>query len=338
MSRSGLPEYIEYLLQSTSYEEPVGQIELLQTHISFIILTDRLVYKWKKNVDLGFLDFSTLEKRKHFCDEELRLNRRLCPDIYLDRVHVSRSEKGFLLNGPADQSIEYGIRMTRLPQHRMMGEVIARGELRRDDLQAIVDILAKFYAETVHYRGEERFGSREAVRKSVYDNLEHIRSFVGGETIGEGQFRYITDYVNRFLKNEALFIERKKGGFVRDCHGDLHSGNICLSEDIQIFDCIEFNEDLRITDVAADVAFLAMDLDFHDLGSLSEYFVKRFIEVTGDAQLMKLLNFYKCYRAAVRGKIGLLTSEDPAVEAADRKRARKSSTRYFTLAERYCES
>ena len=331
-----IPDYIDHLLAPDAYPHGAGAVELVQTHISFVLLAGDYVYKWKKPVNFGFVDFSTLARRKHFCEEELRLNRRLCPGIYLGVTWLSREDGGFRLEG-GGEIVEYAVKMARMPEERMMSRIIGAGGVGKEHLDRIVDLLVPFYRQA---EGGERVrmnGRALAVARNISDNFRQTERFVGGKALGAGRFTRIKAYTESFLAREDLFAERIATGRVRDCHGDLYSGNICLDDRIHIFDCIEFNEKLRFIDCAADVAFLAMDLDFHGQAGLSRYFIDRFIAASGDSGLPKMLNFYKCYRAYVRGKVGLLTSADPSLEENKAEAALAAAAKYFHLAEAYAE-
>ena len=336
MTGSDLPAYIQALLTPKAYPHAVGRVELVQTHVSFVILAGDFVYKFKKEVDFGFLDFSNLDRRRFFCHEEVRLNRRLCPEVYLGVVSVVRDNEGFALAGADEAGVEYGVKMKRLPEKLMMGEVIGRGKLSRDHLYRIAEQLVPFYQNLPSITESGGPGSVSVVAKNVRDNFEITRPFVGGAVLTRGRFEHIENYCSRFLLQEDLFERRLVNGHVREGHGDLHSANICLTEPPALFDCIEFNENLRFADVAADVGFLAMDLDFHGLPLLADTFIKHYVELMGDDELHQVLDFYKCYRAYVRGKINLLTAEDRAVSKVARKMANRLADRYFQLAGEYC--
>ncbi|MFZ5766987.1 MAG: hypothetical protein ACOY4H_15525 [Thermodesulfobacteriota bacterium] len=332
MSSASLPEYITWFLDPLHHDHPTDRVELVQTHISYVLLAGEVVYKFKKPVNFGFLDFTTLEKREYYCRRELELNRRLCPDIYHDVVAVSRGDAGFVFGGAAP--LEYGVKMKRLDGSRMMGELIRRGELNETHIAAIVDTLVPFYRQAAGGADIARFGTAAAVAVNVLENFDQTRDFIGKGALQQGQFDIISGYARDFLRNEALFLERSRER-VRDCHGDLYSANICLTDKVYIFDCIEFNERFRYCDVASDVAFLAMDLDFHGLPALSELFVSRFVAASDDPGLLNMLPFYKCYRAYVRGKIGLFTAHATEVDDATRQNALSQAERYFRLAEEY---
>ncbi len=334
MSDVNLPSYIQYLQQESSYPHPAADTRLVQTHISFVLLAGDKVYKWKKPVDFGFLNFSTLEKRKYYCEQELLLNRRLCPDLYEELVTVNKDGESFCLNG-SGEIVEYGIRMARMPEEQMMGRVVGRGELTREHLDAIIDQLVPFYEAAAGDRGIQEFGKASSVAVNVLENFEQTESFVDQGAVSRAQFDAIMNYAKEFLGHEDRFQARIDAGKIRDCHGDMHSANICLSDPVAIFDCIEFNERFRYTDVAADVAFLAMDLDFHGETELSNYFIEQFAAKSADPELMQMLNFYKCYRTYVRAKIALFTASDPAVDEKTSAACIEQAKKHFLLAEQY---
>jgi len=335
MTNEHLPPYLRALLHPERYDHPSPAIKLVQTHISSVILAGDFVYKFKKPVNFGFLDFSDLEKRRICCEQELLLNRRLCPDIYLGLVAVTAEEGGgFALNG-AGPVVEYGVKMARMPEERMMVHLIRAGELHAAHIDALVAVLADFYRKADGGSEIARFGTADAVGVNVLENFEQTQGFVGQGALSRQQFDGIAAYARAFLGNETLFQRRIDGGFIRDCHGDLYSANICLADKVYIYDCIEFNQRFRYCDVASDIAFLAMDLDYYGLDALAGRFVDTFVDATADEGLRSMLPFYKCYRAYVRGKIGLFTAADPAVDGATRAANIENAAKYFRLAERY---
>ncbi len=337
MASQHLPDFVVALQDPRLYDHDVEATNLIQTHISYVVLAGPFVYKFKKPVDFGFLDFTTLEKRTYFCHRELELNRRLCPDIYLEVVHVTRDGAGFCLNG-AGEVVESGVKMVRMPEEAMMGRVIAEGRLTTDHLDAIVDRLVPFYAAADGGDTVRPYGHADAVAVNVIENFKQTESFVGTTALSREQFTLISDYARSVLARPERFAERIRDGRIRDCHGDLYSANICLDDPVHIFDCIEFNERFRYSDVAADIGFLAMDLDYHGLFDASEYVLQRFAAASVDAALLEHVGFYQCYRAYVRGKIGLFTAADPAVNWTTADACRKQAQRYFQLAERYART
>jgi len=336
MTAANLPPFIQHLLKPEAYPHPAADVRLVQTHISYVLLAGEFVYKFKKPVDFGFLNFTTLDKRKHFSAQELLLNQRLSPSIYLEQVTVTKEGEKLALNG-SGEPVEYGIKMQRMPEEMMMGNVIKRGELSPAMLDAIVARLVPFYAQADGSDLIKAFGNAEAVSVNILENFEQTQSFIGCAALNKEQFDAISAYARAFLGREELFNQRIAAGKIRDCHGDLYSANICLADQVYIFDCIEFNERFRYCDVASDAAFLAMDLDFHGLHTLSEHFINRLTAASGDGTLRPMLNFYKCYRAYVRGKIGLFTAHDPQVDAATKKSCLEQAARYFELATQYAK-
>jgi uncharacterized protein len=332
-----LPPVIQFLLAPSAYPHAASQPELVQTHISFVLLAGDYVYKIKKPVDFGFLDFTTLEKRKFFCQRELILNRRLCPSIYLDVVAITREDHAALALAGHGLPVEYAVKMARMPEECMMVKVIARGELTRAHLDRIIAILEPFYEKARGGAEISSFGTAGAVGRNVFENLRQVEPFLGCQALSAEEHQVLAGYAREFLSRNDIFLRRLAADRIRDCHGDLYSANICLADQVYIFDCIEFNDRFRYCDVASDVAFLAMDLDFHGLDELSAYFIDRFVAHTADASLAEVLRFYKCYRATVRGKIGLLTGHEPEVDPAARHEALVRAERYFALALRYAQ-
>jgi uncharacterized protein len=339
MQNQKLPEFVSFLMQAGAYTPEPSGVKLIQTHISYVFVTDYFVYKFKKPVDFGFLDFTTLPKRHHFCQQELILNRRLCPSIYLDLVALTKTDNTFQLTDATtilpNQVIEYGIRMKRMPEERMMANIINSGQLVPEMIDAICDVLVPFYAKAEGGADIQKFGRPEAAGVNIFENFSQTEAFIGTPSLSKEQFDLIKNFSSDFLKQDELFGARISAGRIRDCHGDLYSANICLADQVYIFDCIEFNERFRYCDVASDIAFLAMDLDYHGFTDLSERFVKRFIEKSGDVELMAMLNFYKCYRAYVRGKINLFTASAPEVDVKTKELCQEMAGKYFQLAERY---
>jgi aminoglycoside phosphotransferase family enzyme len=339
MHNKQLPGFVAFLLQPAAYGPAPSAVKLVQTHISYVFITDDFVYKFKKPVDFGFLDFTTLANRHHFCQQELILNRRLCPSIYLDLVALEKTDNSFHLASPAqadaEHIVEYGIKMKRMPEEQMMANVIKAGRLVPEMLDAICDALVPFYATADTGPNIQEFGRPEGVSVNIFENFTQTEAFIGSASLSRDQFDRIKDFSTAFLQQDELFATRISAGRIRDCHGDLYSANICLADQVYIFDCIEFNERFRYCDVASDIAFLAMDLDYHGLSNLSDHFVARFIKKSGDSGLQAMLNFYKCYRAYVRGKINLFTAAAPEVDQESKLICQKMAGKYFQLAERY---
>jgi aminoglycoside phosphotransferase family enzyme len=326
---------VEALMKPEAYDEEPGRIDLIQTHISFVFLTGNFVYKVKKAVDLGFLDFTTLEKRRFFCEKELELNRRLCGDMYLEVVPINRSN-AIKIKGEGE-TIEYAVKMKRMPQESMMSRLLEENKVDTTLIDRIAKILAEFHSKAETNTRISEFGS-SAIETNWKENFQQTEEFVG-KTLSMKDFKLIRKNIEDFMKRRVpLFEKRMAEGRIRDCHGDVHSGNIFVTDGIYIFDAIEFNERIRYTDVAADVAFLAMDLDFKGRPDLSDFFVKSYVEYSGDQELIKLLTFYKCYRAYVRGKVTSFKLRDPNVDSEDKNSAVKEAEAYFKLASTYAKA
>jgi len=326
-------QVVEALMKLEAYDEEVGQIELVQTHISFVFLTNNFVYKVKKAVDLGFLDFTTLEKRRFFCEKELELNRRLCGDMYIEVVPINKSNI-IKIKGEGE-TVEYAVKMKKIPQEKMMNKLLEENKVDSKLIDRIAKIIAEFHSKAKTNERISEFGSLEIIETNWNENFEQTREFVG-ETIGMNDFKLISEGIDDFMRRNVSFFERRVAeGRVRDCHGDIHSGNIFVTDQIYIFDAIEFNERFRYSDVASDIAFLAMDLDFKERADLSNFLIERYIEYSGDQGLIELLPFYKCYRAYVRGKVISFKLKDPNVSSEEKSAAMKEAKAYFKLASTY---
>lgn len=327
-----LPDYINALLEPSLHGPEVTRVEIVQTHISYVLLAADLVYKIKKPVDFGFLDFTSLTRRRHFCEQELVLNQRLCPHIYLDVVAVTRGEEGYSFNGKGEV-VDYAVRMKRMPEEKMMGRLLAEDQVDRGDIDQIINALVTFYQNAASGPEISHFGSAEAVGLNVMENFDQTRDFIGSGGLSQQRYDLIKSYASGFLEGDVF--ARRAVDHVKDCHGDLYSANICLAQPVYIFDCIEFNERFRYCDVASDISFLAMDLDFHGRSDLSTYFIDNFIAASGDKGIREVLDFYKCYRAYVRGKIGLFTAHAPEVDDMTRDKSLEQAASYFELAASY---
>jgi aminoglycoside phosphotransferase family enzyme len=328
-------QVVEALMKPEAYDEDPGQIELAQTHISFVFLTRNFAYKVKKAVDLGFLDFTTLEKRRFFCEKELELNRRLCEGMYLEVVPINRSN-AIKIKGEGE-TVEYAVKMKRMPQQRMMSRLLEENKVDDRLVGRIAKIIADFHSKAETNRRISEFGSLALIETNWKENFEQTEEFVG-KTLSTEDFKLIHERISDFMKrNVPLFKKRMTEGRVRDCHGDIHSGNIFVTDGIYIFDAIEFNERFRYSDVASDIAFLAMDLDFKERTDLSDFFVERYIKYSGDQELTKLLPFYKCYRAYVRGKVTSFKLKDPNVGREEKSAAIKEAKAYFKIASTYAK-
>ena len=324
---------VNALLNPEAYPEDTDKIELIQTHISFVFLTKKFVYKVKKAVNFGFLDFSTLEKRRFFCEKELELNRRLCPDIYLKVVPINKSNV-IKIEG-SGETVEYALKMKRLPQEKIMTVLLSDGKVGNRTIDDLAKKIAQFHSKALTNNEINAFGSLKIIKANWDENFAQTKKYIS-QTITEAEYQFVENKINNFMDtNNVLFESRIRNDKIRDCHGDLHSGNIFITDKICIFDAIEFNDRFRYSDVASDVAFLAMDLDFRQRSDLADYFIEKYIAYSKDQELTKMLPFYKCYRAYVRGKVISFKLDDPDISRKEKTGAAKEAQAYFKLAVEY---
>ncbi|MEX2287749.1 MAG: AAA family ATPase [Planctomycetaceae bacterium] len=418
---------IRSLQRPSAYRHNVADIELVETHISWVLLTGQFAYKIKKPVDLGFVDFTSLQRRRFFCEEELRLNRRLAPQLYLDVTPITGTPASPTVGGEGD-AIEFAVRMRQFPQPALLSRVLERGELSAEQVDELAAEVADFHAAIEIAQADSPFGTPEAVRAPVLENFRHLDvdgrdhfqtplpsrgevvrgeerrgdaacgelSRAGtrrhGETepaSGRGgeeethacsisprsrqsairnpqstiistlpqplpgragsletdsndahrleQLRRLRQWSDdEFAAHEHDFAARKRGGFVRECHGDMHLGNMILLDGrIVIFDCIEFNDSLRWIDVASEVAFCTMDLEDRGRPDLAHGFLNTYLELTGDYAALTVLPYYLVYRALVRAKVAGIRLSQPDLELNEKQRLLDRSHSYLDLAERY---
>jgi hypothetical protein len=362
------------MMNPSLYGKGVKQVRMLQTHTSWVFLTGTNAYKVKKPVNFGFLDYTALSARRFFCAEEFRLNQILSPDIYVEVLPITEANGRLRLGGRpspksgvrssafgvrnSDRVVDYCLAMKELPQDRIMTEQLKRDGVTYEHIDQIARSIADFHARAERGREISQYGSSEIIRLNWDENFAQTMEF-RGKTITHREFDETKSAVERFIvENRKLFQRRRTGGFVRRCHGDLHSRNIFIlgegcplesptskvqspkssDSDVRIFDCIEFNPRFSCSDVASEIAFMAMDLDYSGRKDLADFFVERYLVHTGDTGLLRLLNFYKCYRAYVRGKVTSFTLNDPGVGVADKAKARKTAKKYFELSHRYALS
>jgi aminoglycoside phosphotransferase family enzyme/predicted kinase len=307
--------------------------ELRQTHISLVFLAEDRVFKVKKPVNLGFVDYSTLERRKHFCELELELNRRLAPSVYTGVVPIMRDASGrHRIEGPGE-IVEYAVEMKRLDDRDSAEARLEAGKLTRADIGRIAQRLVEFHAAARCDEKTAKYGRREVIEHNVRENFEQTRDSAPQvldrkelEAIERWQLGFIAD-------REALFEQRIAKGRVRDGHGDLRLEHCYLhDEQVEIIDCIEFNERFRYGDVCADLAFLAMDLNRHERRDLSESLLANYAQACGDYDLYAVVDFYQSYRAYVRGKVSSILEREARTED-ERLRAAATARQYYLLAE-----
>ena len=336
MAEAKHPPLVEALLDPWAYPEPVNAIELAETHISYLFLTGKQVYKVKKPVDFGFLDFTTMEKRRYYCEQEVELNRRMSPEVYLGVVEI-REQGGRYSIGGEGTTVEYAVKMLQLPQSRTMSLLLKQGQVTEEQVRRLAVKIADFHRRAATGPEIMRLGTVEAVRENVEENFWQTEKYMG-KCLSQDTFDDLVAYSRAFLEaREEIFRQRADAGRVRDCHGDLHTAQIFLENGISIIDCIEFNQRFRYSDVAEDIAFLAMDLDFHQRPDLSRTFVQTYVQESGDSGVMDLLDFFKSYRAYVRGKVNSFLLDDPELPDEEREKAASLARDYFHLARSYSQ-
>jgi aminoglycoside phosphotransferase family enzyme/predicted kinase len=328
-------QLLPFLLDPQSYPHRPKRVRLVQTHASFVFIAPPFVYKVKKAVNFGFLDFSTPAKRLHFCEREVALNRRLAPSTYLGVIPITK-HGGHFAFGQEGPAVEYAVQMRQLPDGHFLDQLLKRNGIGPRDLNRIARFLKEFY-EAQQPTGEIRdWGRIDHLRISTDENFRQTREFIG-HTLSPAAAATLPFYTNRFYARHArLFASRLREGRILDCHGDLHLEHIHLTPGtLQIYDCIEFNDRFRYVDVANDAAFLAMDLDYHKRSDLARQFAIRMARALHDDGMLRLMDFYKCYRACVRGKVESLQSVAHAAPERQRQAGAERARRYFQLALRY---
>lgn len=316
------------------YSHPVDGFQLIETHISWVLLTGEYAYKIKKPMNFGFLDFTELSQRGHFCREELRLNQRLTQDLYLEVLPITGSAEAPQLGGEGE-AIEYALKMRQFPQGQMLNTLQANGELTAGHIDQMARQIAEFHLQAPRVPVEHPLGTPESAMAPVEQNFEQIRPFLSDKADLQQLDALQAWAQSSYQRLHGLLETRKADGFIRECHGDIHLGNATLIDGkVVIFDCIEFNEPFRLTDVWADTAFLAMDLEDRGLKCLARRFISQYLELTGDYAGLELLNFYKAYRALVRAKVALFSMPADA-DGVQRATTLRTYRNYANLAESY---
>lgn len=328
---------ISNMLRPEVYDHPVNDIRLIETHISWVILTGKYAYKIKKPVDFGFLDFSTLEKRHYCCNQELRLNRRLAPEIYIGVVNVTGNADEPRISGSGD-AFEYAIKMTQFPQSAQLDNMLAAGKLKTEHMDAVARMTADFHQRIEVADDTVEFGNNTRLYYPVEENFRQI-----GEHMDTTAFHDKLEALRlwseeEFNRLQNTFAGRKRDGFVRECHGDMHLRNMLwLNGKPMAFDCIEFNAALRWNDVISEVAFLVMDLQDRQQTVLANRFLNSYLEYTGDYTGLAVLPFYLTYRAMVRAKVCALRLEQGTISNDEKQQTQAEFESYLELAATYTQ-
>ncbi len=333
--KSKSDQLIASLCDSSIYKHKVKGITVIETHISWVLLTGTYVYKIKKPIKFSFIDFSTLEKRKFYCHEEIRLNTRLAPKLYIGVVSITGSD----LNPSFQQSgdvIEYAVKMRQFPQHSLLSYLSAHNQLTQQIIDYIAREIADFHMRIENVPVNEELGTPEDIYHWVTDNFTQIEA----NLVNHGDFEVLKD-INTWAEKEfhnryTKLQQRRASGFIRECHGDMHLGNMVLIEDkVTIFDGIDFNKHLRWIDVISEVAFVTMDLSDRGHSEFSNRFINLYLQYTGDYAGLNIYKYYLVYRAMVRAKVALLRIAQKHLSQTDKKNIQKEFRSYIDLASRY---
>ncbi|MUH00969.1 AAA family ATPase [Scytonema sp. UIC 10036] len=337
MAEVSIPPLIQQMLEPGFYSHEVSEpIRLIQTHISYVLLTGKYAYKVKKPVNYGFLDYSTLEKRRHFSYEELRLNQRGAAELYLEVLPIALVDGKYQL-GETGEPVEYVLKMLQFPDDTLLSQLFKQGQLDEELVEELGRVVAEYHAnKTVTNDYIRSFGEVEQVRAAFDENYQQSEKYIGGPQTRE-QFEETKRYTDSFFAGcDELFHKRMKSDRIRECHGDLHLGNICLWQDkLWLFDCIEFNEPFRFVDVMYDVAYGVMDLDAQKRLDLSNAYLNTYLEMTGDWEGLQVLPIYLSRQSYVRAKVTSFLLDDPSVPSSVKEEVTKTAATYYKLASEY---
>ncbi|MGK7892910.1 MAG: AAA family ATPase [Xenococcus sp. (in: cyanobacteria)] len=339
MQQIAIPSLIKLMMQPEFYPHAVTEpIQLIQTHISYVLLTGDYVYKVKKPVNLGFLNFSTLIARHHFCQEELRLNRLLAPEIYLEVLPITQQKQNFILGGDGEPQ-EYTLKMRQFSQDALLSKMLKQGKLNPELMEQLGRIVAKVHLQAATNDYIRSFGDVSQIKYYFAENYQQSQKYIGSLQT-QLQYEETKQFSDRFLSLQTpLLKQRQENNWIRECHGDLHLDNICLWHNkIQLFDRIEFNEPFRFVDVMYDVAFLVMDLEAAAEPELANVFLNTYIERTGDWSGLALLPLYLSRQAYVRAKVNSWLWDNPTLTEENKRRAGEKASNYYHLAWEYSRS
>jgi uncharacterized protein len=333
---ASLSELIQQMLLPDFYPHPVTMpIESIQTHASVVFLTGDFVYKLKKSVNFGFLDYSTVTNRKHFCEEEIRLNQRGAKELYLAVLPISKQGHQYQFSDRGE-IVDYAVKMVQFSQSALLSNMFESGQITTDDIAEMGRVVARFHADAQTSEYISSFGTVAKIHQSIDDNYRQTEKYIDRSQTQQ-QYTETKAYTDRFLlEYEQLFLDRIAGGFIRECHGDLHLRNICRWHDkILLFDCIEFNEPFRFVDTMYDVAFAVMDLEARGRKDLANLFLNTYAEQTGDWAGLQVLPLYLSRQAYVRAKVTSFLLDDAGISSQDRVAALATARNYYHQAWEY---
>ncbi|NCF90802.1 MAG: AAA family ATPase [Verrucomicrobiaceae bacterium] len=328
-----LASWIEQLSQPKRYPGGPEDVEIIQTHISVVCIAGDDVYKLKKPVKLPFLDFSTPDLREHFCQEEVRLNQRLCPQIYRGVVPLYKTGEGVsFVHGPSAKIVDHAVLMARLPHDRMLDELLAKDAVSESEIRGLARHMVAFHHRADRSTSTVLAGAPNGLHRLAANNFEELAEL--RENLFMPQLHDVLRDRNRqdFEEKLPLMEQRAREGFVMDGHGDLHARNICLTNPPAVYDCIEFNDSFRCEDVATEHAFLVMDLRYRRHRALATAYLDEVISHSGDEQMRELIPMLVRYRAMVRAKVAAFTSSEEECGPQARQSAAVSAQRYMNLA------
>lgn len=326
---------IEHMLKPETYAHDTRDIHLVETHCAWVMLTGDFVYKVKKPVDFGFLDYSTLEKRQYFCAEEVRLNKRFAPDIYLDVVTITGTPDRPEIGGRGEV-LDYAVRMRQFPENGLLSDLLQNNRLQASHIDQLVQCIALFHERAARAQATDPFGDPSDIHHWVMENYQQIQPLLRPDDDHSRVEKVRAWSEDEYRRLVPLLNERKTGGSVRECHGDLHLGNITLIDgQATPFDCIEFNPQLRWIDVICEVAFLLMDLDGCGKIDLGRRFLNGYLQYTGDYKGLRVLRYYLVYRSMVRAKVAMLRRRQLTETEAAFSQVTDEYLKYLHLAESY---
>jgi aminoglycoside phosphotransferase family enzyme/gluconate kinase len=333
-----ISQLIIQMQQPSFYPHAVNNIQLVQTHASLVFLTGEYAYKIKKSVDFGFFDYSTLDKRKHFIETELRLNKKIAPDIYLEIVTISDCDGDYILYS-SENIVEYALKMRQFPQENLFSNLLKADKLSSDRFVELGKIVAQFHSNAQSNDYISSFGAVDKIAAAFSENYQQSQKYIGIIQTKK-QFEATKAYTDVFFTNKKdLFKDRVDRHKIKECHGDLHLKNICLWQDkIRLFDRIEFNESFRFVDTMYDVAFTVMDLEAKEKPEFANAFLNSYLEYSGDWEGLRILPLYLSRQAYVRAKVNSFLLDDPQVDDVEKREARKAASDYYRQAYQYTQA
>ncbi|NRB39049.1 MAG: AAA family ATPase [Pseudomonadales bacterium] len=344
-------QLISSLQCNEAYPHPTSDVSVIETHISWVLLTGSFAYKLKKHLDYGFLDYTSLEKRKHCCEEELRLNSRYSQGLYLSVVPITGSIDAPYIDG-SGEIIDYAVKMTEFTQDQLLDRTLNRGEINPQQIDELAICLAEFHelapvAEQIEDMADDTLdnnldlGSFAAVIAPVIGNFEQLKSLatISKEPVFQQQLLALNIWTQNEIERLApLLQQRKSAGFIRECHGDLHLGNMAILDgQITFFDGIEFNEQFRWIDTISELAYLLMDLENRGQRRWANRLLNKYLEYTGDFKGLSLLQFYKVYRALIRAKVAALRLNQDHLPMEEQQQCHLDCQQYLQLASSYTQ-